>query len=120
MNDETKALERNQTWEVTTLPPGKKAIGYKWVFHLKLKDDGTVDHYKARLVAKGYTQVEGVDYVKSFSPIAKVVTVRLLLVVATARNWEIHQLEVNNVFLYGYLDEEIFITPPRVTRLPTV
>ncbi|KAL0395161.1 UNVERIFIED_CONTAM: Retrovirus-related Pol polyprotein from transposon RE2 [Sesamum latifolium] len=112
MNAEILALEHNQTWEITKLPPGKKAIGCKWVFRLKLKDYGTVDRYKARLVAKGYTQVEGVDYVESFSPVAKAVTVRLLLAVAAAQNWKIHQLDVNNAFLYGHLDEEIFMTPP--------
>ncbi|KAL0434330.1 UNVERIFIED_CONTAM: Retrovirus-related Pol polyprotein from transposon TNT 1-94 [Sesamum latifolium] len=112
MNDEIMALERNHTWEVTTLTPGKRAIGCKWVFHLKLKEDGTVDRYKARLVAKGYTQVEGVDYVESFSPMAKAVTVRLLLAVSAARGWEIHQLDVNNAFLHGRLDEEIFMHPP--------
>ncbi|KAL0449571.1 UNVERIFIED_CONTAM: Retrovirus-related Pol polyprotein from transposon TNT 1-94 [Sesamum latifolium] len=112
MNAEILALERNQTWEITKLPPGKKAIGCKWVFRLKLKEDGTVDRYKARLVAKGYTQVEGVDYVESFSPVAKAVTVRLLLAVAPAQNWEIHQLDVNNAFLHGHLDEEIFMAPP--------
>ncbi|KAL0430697.1 UNVERIFIED_CONTAM: Retrovirus-related Pol polyprotein from transposon RE2 [Sesamum radiatum] len=112
MNAEILALERNQTWEITKLPPRKKAIGCKWVFRLKLKEDGTVDRYKARLVAKGYTQVEGVDYVESFSPVAKAVTVRLLLAVAAAQNWEIHQLDVNNAFLHGHLDEEIFMTPP--------
>ncbi|KAL0414099.1 UNVERIFIED_CONTAM: Retrovirus-related Pol polyprotein from transposon RE1 [Sesamum radiatum] len=111
MNAEILALERNHTWEITQLPPGKRAIGWKWVFPLKLKTEGTVDRYKVRLVAKGYTQVEGVDYVESFSPVAKPVTVRLLLVVAGARNWEIHQLDVNNAFLHGCFDEEIFITP---------
>ncbi|KAL0404518.1 UNVERIFIED_CONTAM: Retrovirus-related Pol polyprotein from transposon RE2 [Sesamum radiatum] len=89
MNDELKALERNQTWEVTTLPPGKRAIGCKWVFRLKLKDDRTIDRYKARLIAKVYTQVEGVDYVESFSPIAKIVTVRILLVVAAAQGYQV-------------------------------
>ncbi|KAL0379126.1 UNVERIFIED_CONTAM: Retrovirus-related Pol polyprotein from transposon RE1 [Sesamum radiatum] len=118
MNDEIKALERNQTWEITSLPPGKRAIGCKWVFRLKLRDDGIVDRYKARLVAKGYTQVEGVDYVEAFSPVAKPVTVRLLLTVAAARGWAIHQLDVNNAFLHGRLDEEIFMHPPEGYQVP--
>ncbi|KAL0437399.1 UNVERIFIED_CONTAM: hypothetical protein Sradi_0447800 [Sesamum radiatum] len=67
MNQELLALERNQTWDVVPLLSGKRVIGCKWVYKIKLKDDGSVDHYKARLVAKGYTQVEGVDYIERLS-----------------------------------------------------
>ncbi|KAL0371332.1 UNVERIFIED_CONTAM: Retrovirus-related Pol polyprotein from transposon RE1 [Sesamum angustifolium] len=74
MHQELLALDKNHTWEVTTLPPGKKAIGCRWVYKLKLRDDGTVERCKARLVAKGYNQVAGVDYVDCFSPVAKAVT----------------------------------------------
>ncbi|KAL0366873.1 UNVERIFIED_CONTAM: hypothetical protein Sradi_3577400 [Sesamum radiatum] len=80
---------------------------------LQLKDDEIVDRYKAPLATKGYTHVKGVDYVESFSPVAKTVIVRLLLDVTVARNWEIHQLDVNNAFHRGCLDEEIFMTPSK-------
>ncbi|KAL0423542.1 UNVERIFIED_CONTAM: hypothetical protein Sradi_0889000 [Sesamum radiatum] len=67
------ALEQKQTWEVVPLADGKQAIGCKWVFTVKLKDDGSLDRYKVQLVAKGYSQVEGVDYTERFSLVAKVV-----------------------------------------------
>ncbi|KAL0339458.1 UNVERIFIED_CONTAM: Retrovirus-related Pol polyprotein from transposon RE1 [Sesamum angustifolium] len=112
------ALDKNHTWEVTALPPGKKAIGCRWVYKLKLRDDGTVERCKARLVAKGYNQVAGVDYVDCFSPVAKAVTVRLFLAIASAHSWPLHQLDVNNAFLHGYLDEEIFMLPPEGYDVP--
>ncbi|KAK4400671.1 Retrovirus-related Pol polyprotein from transposon RE2 [Sesamum angolense] len=118
MYQELLALEKNHTWEVTTLAPGKKAIGCRWVYKLKLRDDGTVERYKAHLVAKGYNQVAGVDYVDCFSPVAKAVTVRLFLAIASAHSWPLHQLDVNNAFIHGYLDEEIFMLPTEGYDVP--
>ncbi|XP_019055631.1 PREDICTED: uncharacterized protein LOC109115749 [Nelumbo nucifera] len=112
MNKELAALEQNETWELTALPVGKKAIGSKWVYKVKLTPDGSVERCKARLVAKGYNQVEGVDYFDSCSPVAKIVTVRIFMVIATAKQWPIHQLDINNAFLHGYINEEVYMTPP--------
>ncbi|KAL0399301.1 UNVERIFIED_CONTAM: Retrovirus-related Pol polyprotein from transposon RE2 [Sesamum radiatum] len=120
MKHEIQALERNGTWEVVPLPDGKQTVGCKWVFKVKLKDDGSLDRYKARLVAKGYTQVEGVDYTERFSPVAKAVTVRLFLAIGTAKQWPIHQIDINNTFLHGHLDEEIFMTAREGYDVPLV
>ncbi|KAL0441231.1 UNVERIFIED_CONTAM: Retrovirus-related Pol polyprotein from transposon RE2 [Sesamum radiatum] len=109
MHVEIQALENNKTWDIMPLPKDKRAIGCRWIYKLKLRPDGTIDRHKARLVAKGYNQIEGVDYFESFSPVAKVVTVRALLAVAASACWFIHQLDVNNAFLHGYLDEEIYM-----------
>ncbi|KAL0326887.1 UNVERIFIED_CONTAM: Retrovirus-related Pol polyprotein from transposon TNT 1-94 [Sesamum angustifolium] len=119
MKAELAALEDNNTWEVVHLPQGTNAIGCRWVYKLKLRADGSVDRYKARVVAKGYSQVEGIDYNECFSPVAKVVTVRLFLAISAIFNWHIHQLDVNNAFLHGYLDEDIFMEAPEGFHVPT-
>lgn len=66
MEEEMKALTKNNTWENQALPPGKKLVGCRWVFTIKYKPDGTVERYKARLVAKGYTQTYGINYSETF------------------------------------------------------
>ncbi|KAL0409332.1 UNVERIFIED_CONTAM: Retrovirus-related Pol polyprotein from transposon RE2 [Sesamum radiatum] len=87
MGQELVALDANDTWDLVPLPSEKKSIGCRWVYKLKMNPDGTVQWYKARLVAKGYNQVEGIDFFKSFSPIAKTVTVRVFLTIAVAKGW---------------------------------
>lgn len=113
MQTELKALEDYETWTIVPLPPNKKPIGSKWVYKVKMYPDGTVERFKARLVAKGYNQVYGIDYVDSFSPVAKIVTVRILLSLSTSNDWPLHQLDINNAFLHGFLDEEVYLTPPQ-------
>ena len=79
MVDEMQALDDNGTWDLVSLPTGKKAIGCRWVFAVKFNPDGFVARLKARLVAKGYAQIYGVDYSNIFSPVAKLTSVRLFI-----------------------------------------
>ncbi|CAL2274238.1 unnamed protein product [Prunus armeniaca] len=112
MDSELAALADNHTWTLTPLPPGKFPIACKWVYKIKHRADGSVERYKARLVAKGFTQTEGLDYHETFSPTAKMITVRCLLAIAASQHWVIQQLDVHNAFLHGDLHEEIYMSPP--------
>ncbi|KAG7533570.1 Transcription factor MADS-box [Arabidopsis thaliana x Arabidopsis arenosa] len=113
MDLEISALEQNGTWSVESLPPGKTVIGCKWVYTIKYNPDGSIDRYKARLVAKGYTQQEGIDYIDTFSPVAKLGSVKLILGLAAINGWTLTQMDVTNAFLHGTLDEEIFMSLPQ-------
>ncbi|CAN1266800.1 Retrovirus-related Pol polyprotein from transposon TNT 1-94 [Linum perenne] len=116
MQEELQALEENGTWVISELPSGKRPIGCKWVYKVKFKSDGSVDRYKARLVAKGFTQIHGVDFTDTFSPVAKINSVKTLLAVAAVKEWHLHQMDVSNAFLHGDLDDEIYMDlPPGVT-----
>ena len=114
MKKEMDALLKNNTWEKCTLPEGKKPVGCRWIFTIKRRADGSIERYKARLVAKGYIQTYGVDYAETFSPVAKMSTVRILLSVAANQNWPLHQFDVTNAFLHGELkkEEEVYMEVP--------
>jgi hypothetical protein len=114
MDSEHQALMRNKTWHLVPPPRGKNIIDCKWVYRIKRKADGTIERYKARLVAKGFKQRYGIDYEDTFSPVVKAATIRLILSVAMSRGWSLRQLDVQNAFLHGILEEEVYMRqPPR-------
>jgi hypothetical protein len=112
MNAEIAALEDNYSWVITDLPSNEVPIGCKWVYKVKLKAYGSIERYKAHIVAKGYTQCEGLNYYETFSPVAKLTTVRCLLALAASQGWFLHQLDVNKAFLRGELNEEVYMKLP--------
>jgi hypothetical protein len=112
VRSEMDSILSNGTWELSELPFGCKPIGCKWVFKKKLRPDGTIDKYKARLVAKGYTQKEGEDFFDTYSPVARMTTIRVLLSLAASYGLIVHQMDVKTTFINGELDEEIYMDQP--------
>ncbi|RVX11466.1 Retrovirus-related Pol polyprotein from transposon TNT 1-94 [Vitis vinifera] len=111
MKDEMNSLLGNQTWELTELPIGKKALHNKWVYRIKNEHDGS-KRYKARLIVKGFQQKEGIDYTEIFSPVVKMSTIRLVLGMVVAENLHLEQLDVKIAFLHGDLEEDLYMIQP--------
>ncbi|GKV19984.1 hypothetical protein SLEP1_g30170 [Rubroshorea leprosula] len=112
MSDEFNALVRQGTWELVPCTDVQNVIGCKWVFRVKRNKEGGIDRYKARLVAKGFHQRPGFDYFNTVSPVIKPTTIRTVLSLAVNKHWPIRQLDVNNAFLHGKLEEELFMEQP--------
>ena len=112
MDVEFDALIRNKTWHLVPPQKGKNVIDCKWVYKIKRRLDGKIDRYKARLVAKGFKQRYGIDYEDTFSPVVKAATIRLVLSLAMSKDWCLRQLDVQNAFLHGFLEEEVYMKQP--------
>jgi hypothetical protein len=112
MDSEMQSLADNQTWELVELPKNKKVIKSRWVYKTKLNSDGSVDKNKARLVIKGFAQKAGVDYDQTFSPVARSGTIRSVIAVAANEGMDLMQFDVSTAFLYGSLDEVIYMEQP--------
>jgi hypothetical protein len=103
MDEEMAALDANVIWELVVLLKDKKTIGCKWVYKVKHNADGSVSRYKARSIAKGYAQTYGIDYEETYSPVAKMTTIRAIIAMAATKGWSLYQMDVKNVFLHGDL-----------------
>ncbi|GJZ98612.1 putative ribonuclease H-like domain-containing protein, partial [Tanacetum coccineum] len=99
-------------WTLVDLPFGKRAIGTKWVYRNKKDKRGIMIRNKARLVAQGYTQEEGIDYDEIFAPVARIKAIRLFLAYASFKDFVVYQMDVKSAFLYGKIEEEVYVYPP--------
>nr|GEZ95636.1 ribonuclease H-like domain-containing protein [Tanacetum cinerariifolium] len=98
--------------ELVELLEGRKAIRSKWMYKIKFRSSGEIDRYKARLVTQDFRQKEGIDYDETFSPVIKMVIVRFLSNIVVSMSWHVFQLDENNAFLYGDLEEIVYMKPP--------
>ncbi|GJT83981.1 putative RNA-directed DNA polymerase [Tanacetum coccineum] len=112
MNEEMQSMNDNKVWKLVVLPPNAKVVKSKWIYKKKTDMDGKVYIYKARLVAKGFTQTYGVDYEETFSPVADIRAIRILIAIAAYYDYEIWQMDVKTAFLNGFLEEEIYMEQP--------
>ncbi|GJT57763.1 retrotransposon protein, putative, ty1-copia subclass [Tanacetum coccineum] len=112
MNAEMQSMIDNMVWVLVDLPPNCKTVGSKWIFKKKTNMDGNIHIYKACLVAKDYTQTYMVDYEETFSPVADIRAIRILISIAIFYDYEIWQMDVKLAFLNGYLDEDIYMVQP--------
>ncbi|TFY79416.1 hypothetical protein EWM64_g4598 [Hericium alpestre] len=112
ISDELERLEKMGMWELTEKPAGTNVISSKWVFKIKRNNTGAISKYKARLVAQGFSQIPGIDFTDTFAPVAKLLSVRLVVALAAHFNYELHQMDVKNVYLNGDLKEEIYMKQP--------
>ncbi|KAK9060122.1 hypothetical protein SSX86_020826 [Deinandra increscens subsp. villosa] len=119
MNEEMYALIKNNTWTLVPRPKTSNVVGSKWLFRTKYHSDGSIERHKARLVARGFTQIPGMDFSHTFSPVVKASTIRIVLTLAVINSWKLHQLDVKNAFLHGHLTETIYMEQPPGFSDPT-
>ncbi|GJZ52077.1 putative ribonuclease H-like domain-containing protein [Tanacetum coccineum] len=112
MQDELLQFKLQKVWTLVDLPNGKRPIGTKWVFRNKKDERGIVIKNKARLVAQGYTQEEGIDYDEVFAPVARIEAIRLFLAYASFKDFVVYQMDVKSAFLYGKIEEEVYVCQP--------
>jgi hypothetical protein len=112
MMDEIQSLLENETYTLEKVPPGVKPLQGKWVYTKKRDETGKVARYKSRWVVKGFLQREGIDYTEVYAPTSKMATLRYLLSEVVDRDMEMHQLDVKTAFLYGELEEDIWMQQP--------
>jgi hypothetical protein len=112
MELEIKDLRQNGTWELVPLLLVKKTVGCKWVHTVKFNPNGSIEQLKARLVAKGYVQTYGIDFDETFSLVAKISSICILISLAANLNWPLFQLDIKNAFLHGDLHEEVYMEEP--------
>ena len=109
MQEKRGQFTRNEVWDLVPRPRDANVIGTKWIFKNKYVEKGNITINKVRLVALGYAQVEGVDFDETFSPVACLESILLLMALACTFNFKLYQMDVKSAFMNGYLNEEVYV-----------
>ncbi|KAI0992202.1 hypothetical protein K3495_g15984, partial [Podosphaera aphanis] len=115
--DEMSSFHENNVWQVVPRPEGRKIVSGKWVCKVKGNAQSELERFKARYVAKGYSQIQGIDYNETFAPVVRLESLRLLLATSANKEWKPRQLDIKTAFLYGILNEEIYMKLPDGYRI---
>ena len=113
MVGEYSSIMKNDVWEVVPRPEGKSVVTLRWLYKVKFAANGSVEKYKAIFVARGFSQIEGVDYGETFTPVARYTSIRSVIALVAEMGWRIHQMDVKTAFLHGEIEEEIYIEQPQ-------
>jgi hypothetical protein len=112
MLEEYRSIIKNNVWDIVLRPKDKSVVSSKWIYKIKHASDGSVENFKARFVARGFTYKEGIEYKKTFSPIARYTSIRTIVDLALVLGWKLHQMDVKTKFLNGKIEQEVFVEQP--------
>jgi hypothetical protein len=112
MMEEYQSIMKNDVWDIVPRPKGKFVVTSKWIYKIKNTIGGSIERHKMKFVARGFSQVEGIDYEETFSPIARYTSIRIIISLTASMGWKIHQMDVKTTFLNGEFEEEIHIEKP--------
>ena len=113
MVEEYDSIVCNDVWDVVLRPVRKSIVTSRWLYKTKIAADGSMEKHKARFVARGFSQIEGVDYDETFTPVARYTSIRTIIAIAAEMGWCIHQMDVKTAFLNGFIEEEVYIEQPQ-------
>jgi hypothetical protein len=112
MMDKYQSIMKNDVWDIVSRPQGNFVVTSKWIYKIKHIVDGSIDRQNMRFVARGFSQVEGIDYEETFSPLARYTFIHMIISPATYMGWRVHQMDVKTTFLNGEIEEEVYIKQP--------
>jgi hypothetical protein len=112
MMEEYQSIIKNDVWDIVPRPKGKYVVTSKWIYRIKHVADGSIEKHKARFMTRGFSQVEGIDYEETFSLVARYTSIWMIISLASAMGWRLHQMDVKTSFLNEEIEEEVYIEYP--------